>query len=202
MVLLPSKINKNIKKYKIKKSMQALEEEGLLASVYEEKEKVLLSYNKAKKNLNDTPLYLLLKLQNYLIKGNEAQCFNTYKRMLDFSASRPLAIKGLILVANKNSDIELFANILENAKNLKIPLNLFIFEAIDFCVKNGQWDLLKEHTRISQKISNKIKNAISFLNFNLAKKCLESGNQEESKKYLEEIFQENLLSVILNYIVA
>ena len=94
--MLPFKIKKNIKQYQIKNAEIALEE-GLLASTYEEKGKVLKSYNKAKKHLSDTPLYLLLKLQNYLIKGNEAQCFNTYKRMLDFPASRPLAIKGLII---------------------------------------------------------------------------------------------------------
>ena len=118
-----------IRNNKIKKAKLALEE-GLLASVYDEKEKVLISYNKAKKYLSTTPLYLLLKLQNHLIKGNEAQCFNTYKRMLDFSASRPLAIKGLILIANKNRDTELFSNMLSYSKNFKIPLEFFLFEAI------------------------------------------------------------------------
>ena len=87
---------------------------------------VLKNYNKAKKYLNETPLFLLLKLQNYLIKGNEAQCFNTYKRMLDFPASRPLAIKGLILIANKKSDTELFSNMLNYAKNFNVPLEFFM----------------------------------------------------------------------------
>ena len=60
-----------IRTNKIKKAKIALEE-GLLASAYDEKENVLISYNKAKKYLSTTPLYLLLKLQNYLIKGNKA----------------------------------------------------------------------------------------------------------------------------------
>ena len=67
IIVLPFKIKKNIKRYQIKNAEIALEE-GLLASTYEEKEKVLKSYNKAKKYLSDTPLFLLLKLQNYLIK--------------------------------------------------------------------------------------------------------------------------------------
>ena len=79
--------------------------------------------------------HLLLKLQNYLIKGNEVQCFNTYKKMLDFSASRPLAIKGLILIANKNGDSELFSNMLVSAKSFKMPLDTFIFELEMFSIK-------------------------------------------------------------------
>ena len=62
-----------------------------------------------------------MKLQYFLIKGNQAQCFNTYKKMLEFSSSRPLAIKGLILIANKNRDTELFSNMLSYS-SFKIPL--------------------------------------------------------------------------------
>ena len=47
--------------------------------------------------------------------------------MLDFPASRPLAIKGLILIANKNGDTELFSNMLVSAKSFKIPLDIFYF---------------------------------------------------------------------------
>ena len=52
--------------------------------------------------------------------------------MLDFPASRPLAIKGLILIANKNHDTELFSNMLTSAKTFKVPLEYFIFDAISF----------------------------------------------------------------------
>ena len=188
MILFPLRINKKIKKYKIKKAKIALEE-GLLASAYDEKEKVLISYNKAKKHLTETPLYLLLKLQNYLIKGNEVQCFNTYKKMLEFSTSRPLAIKGLILIANKNSDYELFSNMLDYAKNFKIPLEFFLIEAVRFCMKNGKWIILKEYTNQPLKgLSKKVKNAVSFLNFNLAKESIEEGRPEKAKKFLEDIF--------------
>ena len=186
--MLPFKIKKNIKQYQIKNAEIALEE-GLLASTYEEKGKVLKSYKKAKKYLSDTPLYLLLKLQNYLIKGNEAQCFNTYKRMLDFPASRPLAVKGLILIASKNGDTELFSNMLNSAKNFKVPLEYFIIDAIKFCIKNSSWDLLKKYTNeIPNKYTTNIKYAVSFLNFNIAKKNIEEGNQEKAKLILEEIF--------------
>ncbi len=188
IVLFPLKVRNKIRDNKIKKAKIALEE-GLLASACDEKEKVLISYNKTKKYLGDSPLYLLLKLQYYLIKGNQAQCFNTYKKMLDFSSSRPLAIKGLILIANKNHDTELFSNMLSYSKNFKIPLEFFLFEAIRFCIKNGKWSLLKELTKQPhRKLSNKSKNAISFLNYNLARENLEEGNPEKAKKFLEKIF--------------
>ena len=190
--LFPFKIKNKIRTNKIKKAKIALEE-GLLASAYDEKEKVLVSYNKAKKYLSTTPLYLLLKLQNYLIKGNQAQCFNTYKRMLDFSASRPLAIKGLILIANKNRDTELFSNMLGYAKKFKVPLEFFLFEAIRFCTKNAKWSKLKELTnQYPRRLSYEGKNAISILNFNLAKENLEEGKPEKAKKLLEEIFTKKI----------
>ena len=47
IIMLPFKIKKNIKQYQIKNAEIALEE-GLLASTYEEKGKVLKSYKKAK----------------------------------------------------------------------------------------------------------------------------------------------------------
>lgn len=192
IILLPFKIRENIKQYKIKNAKIALEE-GLLASAFEEKEKVLKSYSKAKKYLNETPLYLLLELQNYLIKGNEAQCFNTYKRMLDFPASRPLAVKGLILIANKNSDTELFSNMLNSAKTFKVPLELFIIDAVKFCIKNSSWSLLKKHTNeTTKKYTANIKHAISFLNFNIAKKNIEEGNPEKAKLILEKIFSSKI----------
>ena len=56
--------------------------------------------------------------------------------MLDFPASRPLAVKGLILIASKNSDTELFSNMLNSAK-FKVPLEYFIIDAIKFCIKNS-----------------------------------------------------------------
>jgi HemY protein len=190
--LFPFKIKNKIKTNKIKKAKIALEE-GLLASAYDEKEKVLISYNKAKKYSSTTPLYLLLQLQNYLIRGNEAQCFNTYKRMLDFSASRPLAIKGLILIANKNRDTELFSNMLVCAKKFKVPLEFFLFESIRFCTKNAKWSMLKELTsQYPRRLSYAGKNAISFLNFNLAKENLEEGKPEKAKKLLEEIFKKKI----------
>ena len=192
IVLLPIKIKQNLEQLRIKQSMTALEE-GLLAAAYDEKEKVLLSYNKAKKYIKESPLYLLLELQNYIIKGNDAQCFSTYKKMLEFSASRPLAINGLISIANKNCDPELFSNMLNYASKYKVHLEFFIFEAIKFCIKNSDWNILKNYTNKStEKLNNKVKNAISFLNFNLAKISLENNKTEEAKILLEEIFNSKI----------
>ena len=122
---IPFKVKNNLKKYRIKKAMNALEE-GLLASVYNEKNKILKSYTLSKKYLDETPLHLLLKLQNYLIKGNEGQCFITYKKMLGFSSSRPIAIRGLISIASKKNDPELYRNMLVSAKKSKVPFDNFV----------------------------------------------------------------------------
>ena len=103
--------------------------------------------------------------------------------MLEFSSSRPLAIKGLILIANKNSDYELFSNMLNYAKNFKIPLEFFLIEAVRFCMKNGKWIMLREYTNQPLKgLGKKVKNAISFLNFNLAKESIEEGRPEKAKR--------------------
>ena len=66
---LPFRIRNSLKRYKIKKATKALEE-GLLASVYGEKSKVLKNYSISKKYLTEAPLLLLLKLQNNLIKAS------------------------------------------------------------------------------------------------------------------------------------
>ena len=50
------------------------------------------------------------------------------------------------MIANKNSDTELFSNMLNSAKNFKVPLEYFIIDAINFCIKNSSGDLLKKYT--------------------------------------------------------
>ena len=78
---------------------------------------------------------------------------------------------------------------LNSAKNFKVPLEYFIIDAIKFCIKNSSWDLLKKYTNeIPNKYTTNIKHAVSFLNFNIAKKNIEEGNQEKAKLILEEIF--------------
>ena len=57
--------------------------------------------------------------------------------MLDFSASRPLAIKGLILIANKNRDTELFSNMLGYAKKFKVPLDFSFLAYKILQMQNG-----------------------------------------------------------------
>ena len=185
---LPFKIKNNLKRYRIKKATSALEE-GLLASVYGEKPKVLKNYSISKKYLTETPLFLLLKLQNNLIKGNEAECFNTYKQMLKFHSSRPIAIRGLISLATKNNDKVLFSNMLNSAKTFKVSLDYFINEAFYFCIKNNNWRILKDHADKERKRNNKnIKSILSTLNYNLAKQCYEKGHREKANIILREIF--------------
>ena len=87
---------------------------------------------------------------------------------------------------------------LNSAKNLKVPLEYFITDAIKFCIKNSSWDLLKKYTNeIPNKYTANIKHAISFLNYNIAKK-----NRRWKSKKKEVILEEIFLSKIYfpNYI--
>ena len=94
----------------------------------------------------------------------------------------------------RNRDTELFYNMLGCAKKFKVPLEFFLFEAIRFCAKNGKWTMLRELTnQYPRRLSYKGKNAISFLNFNLAKENLEEGRPEKAKKFLEEIFAKKII---------
>ena len=79
LFVIPFRVQKILKIKRIKKANLALEE-GILASVYGDKQKILQGYTLSKKHLADTPLSLLLSLQGNKIKGNDAETFNTYKR--------------------------------------------------------------------------------------------------------------------------
>ena len=73
---------------------------------------------------------------------------------------------------------------LNTANNFKVPSEHFIFEALTFCIKNGEWNILKKFSlQVPNKNGNKMKTAISIVNFNLAKKNLLEGNKEKQKIY-------------------
>ena len=46
--------------------------------------------------------------------------------MLGFSSSRPIAIRGLISIASKKNDPELYRNMLVSAKKSKVPFDNFV----------------------------------------------------------------------------
>ena len=191
--LLPLKLKKSFINRNKKKAEMALEE-GLLASVYGDSQRMIRSYALSKKYLKQSPLLLLLKLQNGLIKKNEVDCFNTFKKMLDFPASSPIAIRGLISLATKNSDKELFSNILNSAKLKKVSLNYFIDEAFNFCIKNDSWEVLKNFSSNEKKKDYRnMKTFLSFIDFKLAEKNFNKGNLNEASYTLKKIISNKVL---------
>ena len=67
-----------------------------LLTLFINKKEVLKNLNIAKKSLNDTPLLILLELQNSLYKGDQNNTFTLLTKMLDIKVLKPLAIKSLI----------------------------------------------------------------------------------------------------------
>ncbi len=192
LFLLPFKIKKSFKKYNVKKANYALEE-GLLASIYNENSKIIKNYKISKKYLKQTPLLLLLRLQYNLIKSNEAECFNTYKKMLNFQASRPIALNGLISIANKNNDQELYSNMLYTARSFKVPLDYYINNAFSFCLKNNNWQVLSNHISTDRKKNQKkFKYVNTILKYFKAKEYYEKGNSEKAMSIIQQTFAEKV----------
>ena len=193
LILLPVNLKNNFRNKNKKKAEIALQE-GILASAYGDSQRIIKSYSLSKKYLKESPLLLLLKLQNSLIKKNEADCFITYKKMLDFPASSPVAIRGLISLAAKNHDKELFSNILHSAKIKKVSLTYFIDEAFNFCIKNDGWEILKKFSLSHRQKGNKdMKTFLNIIDFNLAKQHFEKGSLEEANHVLQRIISNKIL---------
>lgn len=193
LIVMPFRVQKILKIKRIKKANLALEE-GILASVYGDKQKILQGYTLSKKHLADTPLSLLMRLQGNTIKGNDAETFNTYKKMLKYTASRPIAIKGLISLSAKNDDKELFLNILNSARKNNVSLIYFISEAFNFSLKNNNWEILKEYASKEKIKNNKnMKNFLNILDFYLAKQDYEKGKFENAKNILKKSFASKVI---------
>ena len=148
------KIPKNallkIEKRKKNNAITALNE-GIIASFYGNKKEVLKKLNIAKKSLNDTPLLILLELQNSLYKGDQNNTFTLLTKMLDIKVLKPLAIKSLIVYSIKYKDQKLFNNILNKSLDKKIHLSWIQKDIFKFCIQNNNWNDLSNY--LEKKIS-------------------------------------------------
>ena len=79
---LPKKTLLKIEKRKKNTAITALNE-GIIASFYGNKKDVLKNLNIAKKSLNDTPLLILLELQNSIYNGDQNNTFTLLTKMLN-----------------------------------------------------------------------------------------------------------------------
>ena len=83
----PKKSLLKMKKRKKDHAIKALNE-GIIASFYGNKKEVLKNLSIAKKSLNDTPLLILLELQNSLYKGDQNNTFTLLHPHTTFNSKR------------------------------------------------------------------------------------------------------------------
>ena len=151
---IPKKTLLRIKKRKKNIAITALNE-GIIASFYGNKKEVLKNLNIAKKSLNDTPLLILLELQNSLYKGDQNNTFTLLTKMLDIQVLKPLAIKSLIAYSIKNKDQKLFNNILNKSLDKKIDFSWIQKDIFKFCIENNNWSALSKYLEQKISLSNK-----------------------------------------------
>ena len=147
---IPKKTLLKIEKRKKNNAITALNE-GIIASFYGNKKEVLKNLSIAKKSLNDTPLFILLELQNSLYKGDQNNTFTLLIKMLDIKVLKPLAIKSLISYSIKNKDKKLFNNILNKSLDKKIDFLWIQKDIFKFCIQNNNWGDLSNY--LEKKIS-------------------------------------------------
>lgn len=189
--LLPSNIKKKLERSKIRKARIALNN-GVIASAYGEKDLVKKNYILAKKAIKETPMMLLLKLQNQYYSDNHAESFKTLTKMLKYENTRPIGIKGIINIASKNNDLELFSNMLNNAKENSIPVSIIIQECVNFCIRNNNWlDLSAFLDTLSKKNKNLVYNIRGLIDYHIAKDFFVNGEISKAKQYLIRAFETN-----------
>ena len=147
---IPKKTLLKIEKRKKNNAIKALNE-GIIASFYGNKKEVLKNLSIAKKSLNDTPLLILLELQNSLYKGDQNNTFTLLTKMLDIKVLKPLAIKSLIVYSIKYKDQKLFNNILNKSLDKKIHFSWIQKDIFKFCIQNNNWNDLSNY--LEKKIS-------------------------------------------------
>ena len=176
---IPKKILLKIEKRKKNNALIALNE-GIIASFYGNKKEVLKNLNIAKKSLNNTPLLLLLELQNSLYKGEKNNTFTLLNKMLDIKVLKPLAIKSLIAYSIKNKDQKLFNNILSKSLDKKIDFSWIQKDIFKFCIQNNSWNDLSNY--LEKKISAKNKTNKEILSITYFQTALSHYYLKETDK--------------------
>ena len=190
-IQLPFFIKKKIKTTRLKKSEDALYS-GIIASSYGNKSEVNKNLIMAKKNLKNSPLLLLLELQNTILRNEKKNSFFILSNMLHYPELKPLAIKGLITYASKNNDIKLFSNMLDASLDKKISVSWVIQDALNFCIEKNNWKSLA--TYLEKKIDRKNKKLnyiLSLINFKIANNLYLDSNNKTALFYLEKSLKTN-----------
>ena len=188
---IPKNILIRIEKRKKNNAITALNE-GIIASFYGNKKEILKNLNIAKKSLNDTPLLILLELQNSLYKGNQNNTFTLLTKMLDIKVLKPLAIKSLIAYSIKNKDQKLFNNILNKSLDKKIDFSWIQKDILRFCMQNNNWNDLSNYLEKKISASNKTnKEILSIAYFQTALGHYYLKEINDAKKFLRRAIKLN-----------
>ena len=188
---IPKNILIRIEKRKKNNAITALNE-GIIASFYGNKKEILKNLNIAKKSLNDTPLLILLELQNSLYKGNQNNTFTLLTKMLDIKVLKPLAIKSLIAYSIKNKDQKLFNNILNKSLDKKIDFSWIQKDILRFCMQNNNWNDLSNYLEKKISASNKTnKEILSIAYFQNALGHYYLKEINDAKKFLRRAIKLN-----------
>ncbi len=188
---IPKKTLLKIEKRKKDNALTALNE-GIIASFYGNKKEVLKNLNIAKKSLNDTPLLILLELQNSLYKGDQNNTFTLLTKMLNIKVLKPLAIKSLITYSIKNKDKKLFNNILSKSLDKRIDFSWIQKDIFRFCIKNNNWKDLSNYLEKKISASNKTnKEILSITYFQTALGHYYLKETNNAKNYLKKAIKLN-----------
>ncbi len=187
----PKKTLLKIEKRKKSNAITALNE-GIIASFYGNKKQVLKNLNIAKKSLNDSPLLILLELQNSLYKGDQNNIFTLLTKMLDIKVLKPLAIKSFIAYSIKNKDQKLFNNILNKSLDKKIDFSWIQKDIFKFCIQNNNWNDLSNYLEKKISASNKKnKEILSIAYFQTALGYYYLKETNNAKKFLKKAIKLN-----------
>ena len=188
---IPKKTLMKVKKKRIKNAINALNE-GVIASFYGNKKDVLQNLKIAKKTLNDSPLLILLELQNSLFRGDQNSTFTLLTKMLDIKVLKPLAVKSLIAYSIKNKDDELFKNILNRSLDKNIDFSWIQKDIFKYSIQNNNWNDLLNYLEKKISISNKAnKRIISIVYFQIALEHYFLKDMDKAKLFLRKALKLN-----------
>jgi len=188
---IPKKALLKIEKRKKNTAITALNE-GIISSFYGNKKDVLKNLNIAKKSLNDTPLLILLELQNSLYKGDQNNTFTLLTKMLNIKVLKPLAIKSLIAYSIKNKDHKLFKNMLNKSLDKKIDFSWIQKDIFKFCIQNNNWSDLSSYLEKKISARNKAnKEILSIAYFQTALGHYYLKETNNAKKFLNKAIKLN-----------
>ncbi len=185
VVFFPKRIVAKMKDRKLKKVNNSIKE-GIIAISYGNKDKVIKYYENARSIEAISPSYLLLQLQYFIYKRNSTKIFDTFKLMLKYDSTKPIAIKGLINVARKNKDVVLFKNMLLKANEIKLDHNLILNESIKFCLNNNQWITLSNFLEGKKGLNKKVMNTLSIINFKIAKDFYNGNDHKNASVFIKK----------------